>query len=159
MSFAVMAFVALQTLTPPPVVLPVGPVVPMVRPEWPWIDQAYSLRCEVSDSAGNHGSFALSLTDLGTANITGDDQYGLNTDGFVLSNESPPAKHPNVLIRVVTFDAGNLAYVIATQAFEGGDLQSTSFIARHTTQSDGIPNSHQVLGFCFPAKDTDEAVQ
>ena len=151
---------AAQAVAQPPVELTRLPdAVPMVLPDRPWTDQDYTLQCEVSDSARHQGSFALTLSHLGSAEISGDAHFGLDTNGGVLTNESPPAEHPNVLIRSVAFDGGNLSYVFVTQAFVGGQLQSTSFIARHTVQSDGIPNSHHALGFCFPTSNADEAVQ
>lgn len=152
-----MVLVAAQASVPVPVETRRDPVA---LPEWPWRDRGYSLRCEVSDGTMRHSHFALDLADDNLqARISGDDRHGLDTNGFVLTASPPPSENGNVIIRSVAFDAGNLAYALVAQAFRDGALQSTSFIARHTSESGGLPNMHQVLGFCLPANNAEETAQ
>ena len=162
MGFAVMALLALQTLTPPPVILPVGPVGPITRPEWPWIDQTYSLRCDVIDGTMRREQFTLTLTDddgYPEASISGDDQHGFNTNGFVSTGLNPPLPDGNFWLRRIYFDGENGAYIYILQAFEHDVLQSTSFIAHHSAESGGIPRTQQALGFCSPSDNENEANQ
>ncbi|MEQ5786574.1 hypothetical protein J3454_01560 [Erythrobacter sp. NFXS35] len=162
---ALLTALAVQTAEPPPIELRRAPD-PLTKalPDRPWDGRNYSLRCKVSSNEGRQSEFALVLDNHGSAEISGDIHLGLDTKRRVLFNELLPnryssAEDTDVLLRLVGFDGGNLSVVGVQQTFLRGQLQSTSFVATHTIQSDGIPNSHQAMGFCFPTSSPTEATQ
>lgn len=157
------AIIAAQVIVPVPMQRTEDPA-PMPAPEWPWRNRRYSLHCDVTDRTLRRERFLLTLADnegLTRARITGDDQHGLNTNGFVPTELSVPPEYYAKAgeVRNVHIDGPNGTAVLVKQAFKNGALQSTSFAVRYTSKSVGIPDTEQLLGFCSSSNSAIKAGQ
>jgi hypothetical protein len=134
---------------PPVVVTP----TPMPAPV-PWYKELYLLQCRVIDTAGAEERFMLTLADDKAA-ITGGEQLGLQTGGFVETDRQPPVIRGQAHVRRLDFDAGDNK-VFVRQLFEEGELSRTFLVVGRDAANDRTMGFEHAAGFCTKMTSTPE---